>query len=79
MNPLDLSSKAIRFRKELGEDSTSPIDIFTLALTLDRITLFLYPLGDEISGMCIKTEDICVIAINSSMSKARQRFTLAHE
>jgi Zn-dependent peptidase ImmA (M78 family) len=29
--------------------------------------------------MCAKTADICVIAVNSSMSKGRQRFTLAHE
>lgn len=79
MNPLDLSSKATRFRKELGEDATSPIDIFALALTIENLTIFLYPLGNEISGMCIKTDDICVIAVNSSMSKARQRFTLAHE
>lgn len=79
MNQLDLASKATRLRRELGEDATSPIDIFALAQTIDKLTLFLYPLGEGISGMCIKTEDTCVIAVNSSMSKARQRFTLAHE
>lgn len=79
MNQMDLVSKAARLRRELGEDATSPIDIFALAQTIDKLSLFLYPLGDGISGMCIKTEDTCVIAINSSMSKARQRFTLAHE
>lgn len=79
MNQLDLASKATRLRREWGEDATSPIDIFALALSMEKLTLFLYPLGSGISGMCIKTEDTCVIAINSSMSKARQRFTLAHE
>lgn len=79
MNQLDLVGKATRFRRELGEDATSPIDIFALALSIENLTLFLYPLGDGISGMCIKAENTCVIAINSAMSKARQRFTLAHE
>lgn len=79
MDQLELASRATRLRRELGEDATSPIDIFALALSIDKLTLFLYPLGDRISGMCIKAEETCVIAINSSMSKARQRFTLAHE
>lgn len=79
MNQLDLASKATRLRRELGEDASSPIDIFALALSIDTLTLFFYPLGSGISGMCIKTENNCVIAINSSMSRARQRFTLAHE
>jgi Zn-dependent peptidase ImmA (M78 family) len=79
MNQLDLVSKATRLRRELGEDASSPIDIFALAQRIDKLTLFLYPLGEGISGMCIKTDDSCVIAINSSMSKGRQRFTLAHE
>ena len=50
-----------------------------LALTIDGLSLFLYPLGTGISGMCIKSDDIAVIAINSAMSRGRQRFTLAHE
>ena len=40
MNPLDLSSKATRFRKELGEDATSPIDIFALALTIENLQMW---------------------------------------
>ena len=79
MNQLDLVSKAAVFRRELGEDTTSPIDIFALAQSINELSLFLYPLGPGISGMCIRTENTCVIAINSSMSKGRQRFTLAHE
>lgn len=79
MDQLELISRATRLRRELGEDATSPIDIFSLALSFDNLSLFLYPLGPSISGMCIKSKDTCVIAINSSMSKGRQRFTLAHE
>ena len=76
----DLMTKAIQFRKELGEDSNSPIDIFSLTQNIERLTLVYYPLGVNISGMCIKGKngDI-VIAINSAMSLGRQRFSLAHE
>lgn len=79
MDAYELVSQASRVRHELHEDATSPIDIFSLALTIDGLSLFLYPLGSGISGMCIKSDDIAVIAINSAMSRGRQRFTLAHE
>lgn len=79
MDAYESVSQASRFRRELHEDATSPIDIFSLALTIDGLSLFLYPLGTGISGMCIKSDDIAVIAINSAMSRGRQRFTLAHE
>lgn len=76
----DLMTKAERLRKELGEDNNSPIDIFSLAQGIENLTIVFYPLGATISGMCIKgTDGRCTIAINSSMTLGRQRFTLAHE
>ncbi|MDJ0304683.1 ImmA/IrrE family metallo-endopeptidase [Dehalobacter sp.] len=76
----DLMTKAIQLRKELGEDSNSPVDIFSLVLNIERLTLVYYPMGDNLSGMCIKGKSgDCVIAINSAMSLGRQRFSLAHE
>lgn len=76
----DLMTKAIQYRKELGEDSDSPIDIFSLAQNIERLSLVFYPMGDNISGMCIKGKNgDSVIAINSAMSVGRQRFSLAHE
>lgn len=76
----DLMTKAIQLRKELGEDSNSPVDIFSLALNIEGLTLVYYPMGDNLSGMCIKGKSgDCVIAINSAMSLGRQRFSLAHE
>lgn len=80
MNYADLMTKAALFRKELGEDSNSPIDIFALAQRISGLTLVYYPMGDNLSGMCIrgqKRND--VIAINSSMTLGRQRYSLAHE
>ena len=55
MNQLDLVSKAAVFRRELGEDTTSPIDIFALAQSINELSLFLYPLGPGISGLCSST------------------------
>lgn len=76
----ELMKDAIKLRKDLGEDSSSPIDIFSLAAGIEKLTLVFYPLGENLSGMCIKGESgSCIIAINSEMSLGRQRFSLAHE
>ncbi|MDD3016665.1 MAG: hypothetical protein BWY02_02177 [bacterium ADurb.Bin157] len=80
MNKADLMTKSIQLRMKLGEDSHSPVDIFSLAQSIERLTLVYYPMGDTLSGMCIKGKrNDCVIAINSAMSLGRQRFSLAHE
>lgn len=76
----DLMTKAERLRKQLGEDNNSPVDIFALAQGIELLTIIYYPLGNKISGMCVKgAEGRCTIALNSSMTLGRQRFTLAHE
>lgn len=75
-----LMTQAAMLRKELGEDSNSPIDIFALAQNVEKLTIVYYPLGDNLSGMCIKgQEGNNLIAINSAMSIGRQRFSLGHE
>jgi len=79
IDKLDLCTKALSLRKELGEDTISPIDIFSLALTIKQLTLVFYPMGDHVSGMCIKNDGNPVIAVNSDMSVGRQRFSIAHE
>ncbi len=75
----EIDSMAVNLRKELGEDTMSPIDIFSIANTMSDLTIVLYPLGHNISGMCIKTTGGNLIAINSGMSLGRQRFSMAHE
>lgn len=76
----DLMTKAERLRKRLGEDNISPIDIFALAREIEKLTIVYYPLGNKISGMCIKGHDgRCTIALNTLMTLGRQRFSLAHE
>lgn len=79
MDKLSLWKKATSLRKHLGEDSQSPIDIFSLVHTIDYLTLVFYPMGDRLSGMCIKHPNSNVIAVNSAMSVGRQRFSMAHE
>ncbi|MBQ5342997.1 MAG: ImmA/IrrE family metallo-endopeptidase [Oscillospiraceae bacterium] len=79
LDKLDLSTKAQELREILGEDANSPVDIFSLVSQIEELTLVLYPLGKNISGMCLRDDHIKLIAINSSMSYGRQRFSLAHE
>jgi Zn-dependent peptidase ImmA (M78 family) len=80
INEADLMTKAIRLRQELGADTNSPIDIFRLVQKIEKLTLVFYPMGEKLSGMCIKgSEGRCTIALNSSMTIGRQRFALAHE
>lgn len=79
IDKMEISNQASATRTLLGEDLVSPIDIFSLVQTIDRLTLVLYPLGSKISGACLKSKNSEVIAINSEMSIGRQRFSLAHE
>ncbi|MHA6482754.1 ImmA/IrrE family metallo-endopeptidase [Paenibacillus sp. strain BS8-2] len=79
IDKLDICTKALSLRKEFGEDTASPVDIFSLVHTIPQLTLVFYPMGDHLSGMCIKNDGNPVIAINSSMSVGRQRFSMAHE
>ncbi len=79
LDKLELSTKAQELRELLGEDANSPVDVFSLVSQIEGLTLVFYPLGKNISGMCVKDKEIKLIAVNSSMSYGRQRFSLAHE
>lgn len=79
IDKLELHAKAQELRERLGEDANSPVDVFSLANQIDHLTLVFYPLGENISGMCVRDQQIRLIAINSAMSYGRQRFSLAHE
>jgi len=79
IDKLDINTKAQSLRRELGNDLESSIDIFSIAHTVPKLTLVYYPMGERISGMCIKNDGHPLIAVNSAMSIGRQRFSLAHE
>lgn len=79
IDSMDINNKVSSTKKKLGLDDMSPVDIFSLVMQIPRLTLVLYPLGENISGACYRQKMSAVIVINSSMSLGRQRFTLAHE
>ena len=79
MDNLELNAKAIELRKQFGVDENSSVDIFALANQVPDLSLLLYPMGEHISGVCIKNAGANLIAINSLMSYGRQRFSLGHE
>ena len=75
-----LMAQAAVLKKRLGEDDSSPIDILSLVQELDGLTLVYYPMGEKLSGMCVKGQKgNNLIAINSAMTIGRQRFSMAHE
>ena len=72
-----LMAQAAVLRKRLGEDDSSPIDVFSLAQEIEGLTLVYYPMGEKLSGMCIKSQNgNNLIAINSAMTIGRQRFSI---
>ena len=66
-------------RANFNIDNLSAVDVFSLARSTPRLSVLLYPLGESISGICVKHPDYSLIAINSGQTYGRQRFTLSHE
>ncbi|MGD1823456.1 MAG: ImmA/IrrE family metallo-endopeptidase [Pleomorphochaeta sp.] len=79
MNKLELSTQAASLRKKFGIEQNGPIDILSVIQSIKDLTLVFYPMGERLSGLCIHNTDYPIIAINSSMSIGRQRFSMAHE
>lgn len=77
---IKLNSDAVILRNRYKEDAFSPVDVFSFVNNIEDLTLVFFPLSSRISGMCIKiNEKDKLIALNSTTSYGRQRFTLAHE
>src|SRR5690554_8034789 len=79
MEKIEINSNAISLRKKFSIDNYTPVDIFSLANSSEDLTLVFYPMGERISGICIKDKCNRIIGLNSSMTYGRQRFTVAHE
>lgn len=75
----ELEKLALKLRKKWGEDDYSPVDVFALSSLCDKMTIVKMKMPEIMSGMCVKTDQDIIIALNSAMSLGRQRFTLAHE
>ena len=77
INRYKLMFQAAQLREKMGEDNNSPVDILALALNVENLTIVYYPLGDKLSGMCIKgKEDNNLIAMNSAMTLGQSGFCL---
>lgn len=76
---IEINSEAIALRKQFGEDSSSPIDVFSILNNSEELTVVFYPMSESISGICTRDENNKVIAINTTLTYGRQRFTAAHE
>ncbi|MCL4517222.1 MAG: ImmA/IrrE family metallo-endopeptidase [Firmicutes bacterium] len=76
---IEINSEAITLRKYFGEDAYSPIDVFSVLNNSEDITVVFYPMSERISGMSIRDGKVKLIAINSTLTYGRQRFTAAHE
>jgi Zn-dependent peptidase ImmA (M78 family) len=79
IDSLTINGNAVELRKKMGVDAYSPLDIFALVSNEKDLTIIFYPMTQNISGMCIREKNNRVIAVNSTSSYGRQRFTLAHE
>jgi Zn-dependent peptidase ImmA (M78 family) len=77
MDKILVQRRASQLRERLHVDPISPIDLFSIILSENELTLIHYPFQDEISGICLK--EAKVIAINSKSTLGRQAFSLAHE
>ena len=77
---IELNSDAVLLRRrEFGIGTDPPIDMFSLAANSENLTFVYYPMGERISGMCIRDGSNIVIGVNSETTYGRQRFTIAHE
>lgn len=74
----EISINAFDFRNNhlLGE--IEPINCKSLLLKLNTLTLY-RPLSEKFSGMCLKKDNLTFMLINSSHSRGKQHFTIAHE
>ena len=73
-----LESQASRFRQIAGLSDSEAVNLRSLLLKLNVLTLF-RPLSDSFSGMSLKGNGRLFMLINSNQLRCRQNFTISHE
>lgn len=73
-----VESQVSRFRSDAGLGSTEPVDLKSLLLRLNVLTVF-RPLSEHFSGMSLRSGDLRFMLVNSNHPLCRQNFTIAHE
>lgn len=75
---IKLEKEAATFRRNHGFTNVDPINLKSLLLKLNVITLF-KPLSEQFSGMAVKVDNYRFMLINSNHSVGRQHFSICHE
>ena len=73
-----VESQASRFRQFAGLSDSEAVNLRSLLLILNVLTLF-RPMSDSFSGMSLKGNGRLFMLINSSQPRCRQHFTICHE
>lgn len=73
-----VESQVSRFRQETGLSDTEAVNLKSLLLKLNVLTVF-RPLSEKFSGMSLKSGEHRFMLVNSNQPKCRQHFTIAHE
>ncbi len=73
-----VESQVSRFRQFAGLSDTEAVNLKSLLLKLNVLTLF-RPLSESFSGMSLKGDGKRFMLINSHQPICRQHFTIAHE
>ena len=78
-NKFIIERQVAEFRADNGLSASEAINLKSLLLKLNVLTIF-RPLSDNFSGMCLKDgSGHRFMLVNSSHSRGRQHFTIAHE
>lgn len=73
-----VESQASRFRQYAGLSDSEAVNLKSLLLKLNVLTLF-RPMSESFSGMSLKGNGQKFMLINSNQPKCRQHFTIVHE
>ncbi len=74
-----IEARAIEFRNQCGYSAGEPINLNSLLIDKNVITVF-KSMGNSISGMAMKVgENFKFMLINRDQTLARQNFTIGHE
>ena len=73
-----VESQVSRFRQETGLSDTEAVNLKSLLLKLNVLTVY-RPLSEKFSGMSLRSGERRFMLVNSNQPKCRQHFTIAHE
>ncbi|WP_405306915.1 helix-turn-helix domain-containing protein [Methanobrevibacter sp.] len=77
---IEMPKPSSNLKRKWGLDEYCPINVFNLLqIKIPNLTISWFPMKMNVSGCCFKEGIDSIILLNSSHSRGRQNFTLAHE